>query len=266
MAKETKKPQQTAQAAAPEQKAAEHDWSTESVSGFEAVRPEDLGLPFLIIVQKGSPEVDNTHKDYATKKIEGAEVGDIVNTLSREVVYSKGSEALRVIPCSYERLFQEWSPREKGGGMVKSHKNQAILSEVAGKNDKGQDVLRNGNVLVTTAYFAVRVIPDEGDSYRAVIGLSSTQLKKGRQWLNMSSSLKLTNGRGERFTPPMFSHEYHLTTGPESNAKGSWYGWKIELGPMLKDPKLISDARETAKSAVSSERLLAAPSDTTEVM
>jgi len=238
-----------------------YDWSAVNVTGYENVGKEDLGVPFLAILQKGSPEIDRTHPEYATKHIDGSEAGDIINNISREVLYGVGdNEQLQFIPCAYERLYMEWKPRNAGGGMVRAHKDPNILTECR-RNEKNQDVLRNGNIVVTTAYFYGLVITEEGRR-PAVVGMSSTQLKKARGWLNTMMSLKCETPKG-RITPPMFSHVYGLSTVPESNESGSWFGWKIACLHPVTDPVMIAEAIESAKMSVSGQRVaLPPPSET----
>lgn len=245
MAKETKKEGQTPVPAG-------FDWSNQQgPTGFENVRPEDKGIPFLAILQKGSPQVDPAHPDYAKQKIENARAGDIFNSLSNMVVAPFGRNPLQFIPCSFEKLYMEWKPRESGGGMVKAHKSAEVLNECK-RNEKGQDVLPGGNIVVTTAYFYGLVVADS-DTYPAVVGMSSTQLSKSRRWLNLMTSIKL-DGHGGKFTPPSYSHIYHLTTIPESNNKGNWYGWNISVGGILTEPTLIAKAIETSKSSANGQR------------
>ena len=224
-----------------------HDWSTEQVSGFEQVTRDDLGVPFLAILQDGSPEVKKSHPKYQEKKIPGASPGDVINTQTREVIHKMGEEPMRFIPCGYVRLFVEWKDRDSGGGFVRQHNDGTILNQTR-KNDQGRDVLPNGNFIQTTGYFFGLLVTGEG-RHRAIIGMSSTQLKKARYWLGLAQSLKMVNSAGVKFTPPMFAREYLLSTAPENNAKGSWYGWKIESGEYLSEPKAIEDARETAVMA-----------------
>lgn len=256
MAKETKKPGAVTQTAT--KPIAEYDWSQSSVQGFENVNQEDLGIPFLSIIQKGNPQVDRDHKDYATKKIEGAEVGDIINTIANVVIASAG-EPLEFIPCTFQKLWMEWTPRNKGGGLVKTHQSSQILLDCQ-RNDFGQDVLPNGNLIVTTAYFYGIAIVDY-ERQTCVIGMSSTQLKKSKQWLNMMMALKLNRSDGTKYTPPMFSHSYMLSSTPEKNEKGSWRGWLIQMGNVVKDPVLIADAVTYAKRATTMQRQIAAPAD-----
>lgn len=225
----------TAQADAP------IDWTKYSgqTTGFENVNREDLGIPFLSIVQKGSPEFDSSSKDYATKRIEGCKPGDVFNTLSRQIMYSHGGTALQFVPCGYDKQYVEWKTRESGGGFVKAHRDPKILEEIVSRNEKGQDVLRSGNIIATTAYFFGLVLAEKTEPAQVVIGMTSTQLKHARFWLNLMAGLRIGP---QRITPPMFSHNYLLATVAENNAKGSWMGWKIVVGAMINDAKLVADA------------------------
>jgi hypothetical protein len=241
MAKETKRPGASA-AVAPT-----HDWSqTQGPTGFDNVNQEDLGIPFLSILQKLSPQIDKDNAEYPTKGIEGAEVGDIINTVSNTVVCSVGEE-MEFVPCTYQRLYMEWKPRTSGGGLVKTHKDANILLECQ-RNERNQDVLRNGNLVVTTSYFYGIALID-GARTPCVIGLSSTQLKKAKQWLNMAMSIKLKRTDDTPYTPPLFSHSYKLSTVPEKNESGTWRGWCVKIGSMVSDPVLIAEAMSYAKRA-----------------
>lgn len=254
MAKETK-----STAKEPTNAAAAYDWAANAgaPTGLENVSQQDLGIPFLQILQKGSPQIDETHEEYALKKIEGAKVGDIINTVSNQVVWSRGSASpLQFIPCSYEKLFVEWKDRNQGGGIVKSHKNANILTECT-RDQNGRDVLKNGNIIQTTAYFYGIAIID-GEHQQCIIGLTSTQLKKAKTWLNMIMAIKFDGPQG-KFVPPIYSHAYGLTSTAESNEKGSWFGWHIKLVGPISDRALIDEAIETAKSANMTRQALPAP-------
>lgn len=243
----------TSQAVAP------YDWSQAGTTGFENVRQEDLGIPFLGIIQKGSPQIDKDHKDYATKKIDDCEVGDIFNTVSNQVICTAGEE-IAVIPCSFQKLFMEWTPREKGGGLIKTHQDSRSLLDCK-RNEKGQDVLPNGNLLVTTSYFYCIALL-EGQPTPCIIGLTSTQLKKAKQWLNIATSVRVTAPNSVKVQPPLFSHTYLLSTTAEKNEKGSWRGWVIRLGTPQNDPVLIANSIEYSKrSATIQSQLNAPPAD-----
>lgn len=253
----------------PEQEAPEYDWSREQTTGFENVAAQDLGIPFLMILQAMSPEVNRSDADYESKKIKGAQPGSIINTVAREVYYQPDENPMLLIPCGYDRKWIEWKPRTKGGGFVKPHADERIMEQTTKDPETGNDTLRNGNIIRATAYFFVLVAEIQGvkcpEPIRAVIGMSSTQLRNARIWLNIMYSIKMPKAGGGQFTPPMFSHFYAVGTKPESNEKGSWMGWKIESAGPVKNVKLIDNARETATKIVAdAKRLLAAPPATKE--
>lgn len=239
------------------------DWSQYGQNaGFEKVSTEDLGIPFLMIIQKGSPEFDKTHPAHANKKVTGVGPGDIINTVTRRILYKSDGEPLIFVPCGYERLYVEWKPRDSGGGFVRQHVNPAILSECK-RNEKNQDVLPNGNLVVTTAYFFGLAEVDDNHE-KCVIGMTSTQLKKSRMWLNLMMQLKVTTPDGRSFTPPMFSHKYALTTIPESNQNGSWFGWSIETAGMISNQLLLTTASEISKTIAKGARPQLGPPPTTD--
>jgi len=231
---------------AKKKKAEEFDWSEEAGQGFENVTQEDLGIPFLQIIQSTSPELEEDSPKY----IEDAKAGMIINSATREILGGRG-EPVEFVPCSYQKLYVEWTPRESGGGYVQSHGSPSILSQCT-RNDRGQDELENGNLIVTTAYMFGLVNGEEPE--RAVVSFTSTQLKKARLWLSMMKSIRL-DGKNGKFTPPMFSHIYHLGSVPEKNEKGSWFGWKIENAGMVQDKALVEEARETHQLASSNPML-----------
>ena len=166
--------------------------------GLENMTADDFTIPRLKILQALSPEVNKRDGKY----IEGAASGDITNTVTKEL-YTEENPCI-VLPVAYKRLFLEWGPRETGGGLVKQHTDASILNETT-KDSSYADVLPNGNYIQTSATHYVLVL--EGDSFQqAMIPMAGTQL----------------------FTPPSYSHKYKLTTVPESNDRGQWFGWNIE--------------------------------------
>jgi hypothetical protein len=197
------------------------DMMADAGLGFENVSANDVAIPYLKILQALSPELRGV------TKVAGAEEGLIINTVTGQLM-KEG----RVIPCAFKKSYVEWTPREAGGGLVKEHTDEKILEKTK-KNERGQDVLPNGNLIVTTAYHYVMVVSDGGFE-RALLAMSSTQLKKSRRWLGQMMSLQVKVGE-KSFTPPPFSHSYHLGTGMETKDTNSWYGW------LINDPLMVND-------------------------
>ena len=190
-----------------------------TVTGFAEVSAEDMSIPFLRILDKGSPQVNKRDGAY----VEGAEPGMIYNTVANEVY--DGEVGVTVIPCYFNRRFIEWKPRESGGGYMGSYLPDDPIVKTTVKNEKNADVLPNGNLLSNTAQHFV-LLTYEGNFSRALITMSSTQLKKSRRWITQMNALTAI-GKNGPYTLPMMSHIYKLTTVPEQNDMGSWFGWTI---------------------------------------
>lgn len=204
--------------------------------GFEEATSEDIAIPFLVILQKGSPQVDPLNG----KHIDGATAGQLFNTVSEEVL----GDSIDVIHCYFRREVVEWRLREKGGGFVAVHPKDTPLFASCKRDEKNRDVMPNGEShLVSTALHYV-MLPD---GQRAVIAMSSTQLKKSRKWVAMMAERKVQRPDGTSFTPPSYAQVYHLGVAGESNAKGAWAGWVIRSGPMLADATLYASARAFAQ-------------------
>jgi hypothetical protein len=191
-----------------------------SVTGFAEVSAEDMSIPFLRILDKGSPQVNKRDGAY----VDGAEPGMIYNTVANEVY--DGEVGVSVMPCYFNRRFIEWKPRESGGGYMGSYLPDDPIVKTTTKNDKNADVLPSGNLLSNTAQHFVLLATADGSFSRALITMSSTQLKKSRRWITQMNALTAM-GKNGPYTLPMMSHLYKLTTVPEQNDMGSWFGWVI---------------------------------------
>ena len=110
------------------------------------------------------------------------------------------------------------------------------------KNEKGLDILPNGNSLVDTRSHFVLILGNDGSVQPSILSMSSTQMKKSRQWMSVMKGIQLMNKKGKHYTPPMFSHTYTLKTVPESNDKGSWFGWGIEIDAIVKSADIVGAA------------------------
>ena len=218
-------------------------------AGFEGTGRDDMAIPFLSILQGLSPEVKRSEGAY----IEGAQEGMLLNTVTKEV-YDTTKEELVVIPCAYQRTLVEWRVREKGGGYVGEHSAAFEGASQTQRDDRGRDILPNGNQLNDTRSFYVFIIKDDGTTAPAVITMTSTQIKKAKQWLMQQNLLRLTSG-GKTYTPPMFASKWRVETAPESNEKGSWFGWKFTHAGYLAGPAdpLFMDAMAFHKSVTAGE-------------
>lgn len=205
----------------------------EAGAGFEEASAASYAIPFLQILQSGSPQCKKSEGAY----IKGAEEGMIYNTVTQELF--DGEEGVLVIPCHYTQRFVEWQLRESGGGFVKEHLPGEAPSTV--KDEKGRDIASNGNAIVDTRNHYVLIKGADGSLTPALIAMSSTQLKKSKQWMSKMQGIKIKGPNG--FQPaPMMSRVYKLTTIAENNDKGAWMGWRIELAGLVDDPAEFQEA------------------------
>lgn len=208
------------------------DFSSDAGVGFEGAGRDDMAIPFIAILQGLSPEVKRSEGAY----IEGAQEGMLINTVTKDVIDTTGTEFV-VVPCAYHRAFVEWRVREKGGGFVAEHPVNTPLQAQTTRDERGRDILPNGNQLNDTrTFYVLHVDKATGAGTPAVISMTSTQIRKAKQWLMQQNLLKLSNN-GRSYTPPMYASMWSIETVPESNEKGSWFGWKFSHAGYLKGPQ-----------------------------
>ena len=220
-----------------------------AAEGFSEVQTDDLAIPFLRILAQLSPQVNKRDGAY----IDGAEAGMLYNTVLNEVY--DGDVGIQVIPAHYNRRFVEWTPREKGGGYVASYETTDPIVNSVVRNERGEDLLPSGNLLANTAQFFVLYVHPPQGLQRAMIPMTSTQLKNSRKWLTQMQSLTAKGANGI-YTLPMMSQVYRLATVEERNDKGSWFGWEItrESSLNLETP----EGKEWFESAVAFARSIKA--------
>jgi hypothetical protein len=222
------------------------DFAADAGAGLENVTARDVTIPRLTILQALSPQLDRNSALY----IPDARAGDICDVSTGETF----PEPLVVVPAYFQRVWLEWAPKNSGKGLIAIHQSDAIL---AGTSDQGKrrNVLPNGNSIQETAQFYVLNL--SAGMRRSFIGLASTQLKKARKWLTLATSERLTDKHGETFVPPLYFRTYNLSVISESNAEGSWSGWRIERGVAITDlanyKHLLAEARAFRSSIIAGE-------------
>jgi len=191
--------------------------------GSEEVRAQDFSIPFLRILQKGSPEVDESEGKY----VPGAKAGDLFNTVTQ--VFYNGKTGLKVIPCLFHREYIEWIHRDEGGGFVAAYQADDPIVATAKAPEGERDLkLPNGHQLIDTYYEYVLCETPEGDVFPAVMSFTSTQVKKIRRWNSMMGQKRLVLPDGKVLSnPPVFAFYYEVGSVPEKNDQGSWHGWHI---------------------------------------
>jgi hypothetical protein len=201
-------------------------FETDAGVGFGNADKDAFVIPFLMILQSNSPQLNDNESVY----IEEAKAGMFLNTATGHLY--DGKLGIDVVPAYYQRRFSEWVPRDLGGGYRGDHDPSDIDTSKLSRDDSGKFILTNGNYLSDTRYHFCIIADPENGPQPVVLSLSSTQIVKSRKWMTQMNAIKLKGERGP-FTPPTFSHLYHLTTVSESNDKGAWKGIKVEMKRIL---------------------------------
>lgn len=191
--------------------------------GMETVDPTaDLALSRIAIAHQLSPQVDEDHADY----IEGLKPGEFFDA----TLGIRHGKSLRFVPVAYRKRYVEWGDRKAQEGIISVHVSSDILDECqpGARRDPSLRFLNNGNEIRETAYFFGWLV-EEGTLRRTLcyIAMSSTQLRRARNWMTLASSEMLEKADGTTMMAPLFWRIYNLTTRKETNAQGSWYSFNI---------------------------------------
>jgi hypothetical protein len=211
-------------------------FAEDSGAGMEGASAESFAIPFITILQKGSPQVDEA----SGVAIDGAKGGMIYDNVYGQI--TDGKAGITIVPCAYRRVFIRWGARGTEGG---GFKGELTPEAVAAMREAGSVVEVDGKLMVPmsdgtinekkcdrisdTRNHYVLVVDNETGSWKeALLSLTSTQIRKSKMLMSMLSGVKMKGAAG-MFTPPTFANRVKLTTLGESNDKGTWFGVKFEL-------------------------------------
>ena len=206
-----------------------------SGAGFQNATVDSYAIPFLQLLQSGSPQCKRSDGAF----IEGASEGMLLDTVTNEVI-DVFKKPIRLVAVFYKEAKVEWKIRENGGGFVEEH--PMSFDPKTERDEKNRDIMPNGNQLVDTATFYVLRLKDDGVPAPMVLTMTSTQRKKARKFLTTLNAPLRYNGQLVP-RPPMFLRVFEFWTKAESNDKGSWFGWDFkEVG--LADAATFNVAKE----------------------
>lgn len=227
------------------------DFSADVGSGMEGTSKDDFAIPFLRVLQSNSPQCDEADPEF----IPGAQKGMIYNTATGQLI--SGKEGVIILPCAFQRRFLRWGPRGSEGG---GYKGEFMPEDVAIMQRNGEVTEIDGRLFVaredgkvprasdgsimldrlsdTRSHFVI-ALDDEGHPENAILALSSTQIKKSKLLMSMLARVKI-NGQ----TPPTWMSKIRMTTLPEKNDKGSWYGVKFEAEGFIDSKDLYEAGRD----------------------
>lgn len=205
-------------------------------AGTDGIDRSVLGLPFISIVQKLSPEYDKDHPKHNDRKIPDIQVGDIIFDQEKMIL----PRPITVIPLASTSLYTEWRPKSKMGGLI-GHRPLSVTEHkdyrrgLADTPDAYKEWLGE-NELTYTTYVSVMFLHNE-KWRRGLLAFTSTGLRHSRVWLKNILSLRYPADPEqpgiEDSTPPIFAATWTLNTRTDRNNAGSWSTWDIQLGRLL---------------------------------
>lgn len=184
--------------------------------GLEDVTSEDKGLPFFAVLQPLSPEVE---------EIEEAQAGMIINKATKELYSS-----IRFVPACRQHTYDEWVPRDNGGGLVGVYElTDPIVAAARAKQRVGKHELPNGNELIETFKLFGFILDDDDNPTPAVIAFTSTQIAGYKTLTTRADSLMFRAGDGRKLKFPWFAHVWRLGTEKKKKDKYTWHVWTVKF-------------------------------------
>lgn len=241
-------------------------------AGFEDFDQNDMIIPFLAVLQKGSPQVEEEN----AARIEGAKAGMLMDTVSQELI--DGKTGIRFIPVHRDHKYIEWKDRDSGGGLLGVYNPEdTFVTEAKAKSKEfGKIETANGNLSETYTVYGLLVKgegmdPAQLDYEPKAISFSSTQIKQYKKWMTQAMQCVVRGEDGQRGPLPMFAHVYRLRTQFQENNKGTWYGWSIGFDgksavecrlaqdhPLYQAAKNLRDVVKSGKATANREAAVAA--------
>lgn len=185
--------------------------------GSEQVTAQDLMLPRLKILQKLSPELDETTGSY----IEGAKQGMIMNSVSGSLATS-----LYVVNLKFTRSTVVWRKRAAGAGIFGTFNDEA--EAIAAIEEANQPVDQYD--IVETPTHLVMILNDDAEPQGiALIDMPSSKGTCSRKWNTLISEQ-------EQMGNPRFGCVWELSTVARTNKSGQGYhNFDVELAAVAGD-------------------------------
>jgi len=232
-------------------------FSARAGAGMEEASADSFAIPFLSILQKGSPQVDEA----SGKALKGAKAGMLFINVGN--VMFDGSKGIELVQAHYKRVWLRWGSRDAGGGFkgeiapeaLAKMRSEGQIVEVKGRNyvaDRNGDVDPDAadRVVDTRVHYMLLIDRKKKTFKRCVLSLSSTQVRKSKDLMSMFADLRLEED-GQEYQPATYQSIIKMTTVPEKNDQGTWYGASFEIVDQFDDPDdNIFLAAEQFKEAV----------------
>lgn len=219
-------------------------------AGFEGADADAYAIPFIVVLQKMSPMVDEDDP----KHVPGAKAGMLYNTVTGELY--DGKKGVQIIPCAFKRTFILWGGRESDD---KGFKGEFTKEHVDAEVAAGRAVEINGKVFVpdengkvhekkspyyadTRNHFVILLNEETGEFGSAMLSLTSSMIKPSRMLMTALQQKKVQTPQGLK-TPPTFMNIVRMGTASQSKDGNTWSVLKFELEGLVQDKGLYEVAK-----------------------
>jgi hypothetical protein len=220
-------------------------WASYNEADATDFDQQDMAIPRVKLVQSTSPCVIKTNPGY----IKGIHNGDFLFTLDN--TFADAEKGFLFIPCAYRREYVEWTPKRTPA--VFHGTSDAIMKDCT-PNEKGAQILPNGNEVVMSGSWYGMASQDEGKTWGpVVIGLNKSQFKVSKKLASSIQMFRETDASGRLRAFPMFWRAFRVTSEQTSGELGAWNLWAfaseakaIDLG----EEKLLNECAAFRESVI----------------
>lgn len=200
------------------------DYGEDAGAGFQNQTQDDVSLPFIDVLQPGSPEV-------LASSDGGVRAGMIINRVTGEVFEAVDDKpGVVIVPAITEHCYTEWKPKKGPGG-------ELLKGGFVGRHELAEDVVKkaraespfkafrmpSGNDLLETFYvFGLQAFED-GSTAPVGFAFGSTKIKAYKSWMYIARAIQVLAPNGARVNPPLFSHSYRITTKMRKDGGNTWF-------------------------------------------
>ena len=233
------------------------DYEGDTGAGFENVSQADTSIPFLKLLQTGSPEVKPKDEGY----VKGAVAGMMMNSVTKELY--DGDQGMIVIPTLSKHCFVEWVPRDKGGGDGSGFKgmlevtDERIVEARRVAKDQYELKSKDGNDYTETFYIygmlhrckvdlskekpasVADLIDLDSMGFPIVISHNSTKIKPYKGAMTALNMFNLPDLPHPQNKPPLWAFPLHYRTAYEKRDAGDSYNYRIGFAFGQIKPELL---------------------------
>jgi hypothetical protein len=192
-------------------KAAAFNIEEDDLKGFEQINSNTMSVPFIRIIQKGSPQINREKPEF----IQGAQAGEWFNTVTKDVY----GDAIRLIVLNYDHIYIEWRPDREGFVGYHTVENAERLAV-----DKtfGKWKTKDGNLLQENYVYMVLIEGHESEG-PMVLSLSSTAIKPAREWNRLMMTHMMEQPGGGRVRAKPYYLVWRVETEYKQKKDWDWY-------------------------------------------